>query len=96
MKPMIEATKESFSQGSKGMAYEITLYSGPWGFMIEDISIENLYLWHGDLDENIPVSMGKAMAESIPKCQAATYPQEAHLSTIVNHIDEIMTAITIT
>jgi pimeloyl-ACP methyl ester carboxylesterase len=95
MKPAIEATKDSFRQGCKGMANEMTLYSSPWGFQLEDISIENMYLWHGELDENIPVSMGKAMAESIPKCQETYFPQESHLSTIVNHIDEILTATTI-
>ena len=58
MEPAIEATKDSFRQGCKGMAYEITLYSGPWGFQLDDISIENMYLWHGDLDENIPINMG--------------------------------------
>jgi len=38
--------------------------------------------------------MVNAMANRIPNCQATFYPQEAHLSTIVNHVDEIMTAIT--
>ena len=93
LRPAIKATKDAFRQGSKGMAYEMTLFSSPWGFELKDISVDNMFLWHGELDENTPACMRKAMANSIPNCQATFYPQEAHLSTIVNHVDEIMTAI---
>ena len=62
LRPAIKATKDALRQGSKGMAYEMTLFSSPWGFQLEDISVKNMFLWHGELDENVPVSMGKAMA----------------------------------
>ena len=94
LRPAIKATKDAFRQGSKGMANEMTLYNSPWGFELEGLSVDNMFLWHGELDENTSASMGKAMANSIPNCQSTFYPQEAHLSTIVNHVDEIMTAIT--
>jgi len=66
------------------------LLGEPWGFTPEDISMENVHLWHGELDANVPVSMGRAMADRIPHCQAKFYPHEAHLSLLLNNADEIL------
>ena len=52
--------------------------------------MENFYLWHGELDANVPVSMGRSMAERIPNCQARFYSEEAHLSLLLGHADEFM------
>lgn len=87
----VEEAAEAFRQGTKGPAWEGKLLFGePWGFVPEDISMENIYLWHGELDANVPVSMGRAMADRIPNCQATFYPHEAHLSLLLNHADEIL------
>jgi hypothetical protein len=86
-----EEAAEAFRQGAKGPAWEGKLLLGkPWGFVLEDILMENVHLWHGDLDGNVPVSMGRAVAERIPNCQATFYPHEAHLSLFLNHADEIL------
>ena len=87
----VKQAAEAFRQGAKGPAWEGKLLSGkPWGFTPEDISMENVHLWHGELDANIPVSMGRAMARRIPHCQAKFYPHEAHLSLLLNNADEIL------
>ena len=83
---------EAFRQGSAGAAYDAKLYARTWGFRLEDISIEKVYLWHGELDVNVPISMGRAVAKAIPNCQARFYPNEAHVSVAVNHLEEIMEA----
>lgn len=87
----IGETAESFYQGTKGPAFEGRILFGEmWGFELEDISMENFYLWHGELDANVPVSMGRSMAERIPNCQARFYSEEAHLSLLLGHADEFM------
>ena len=87
----VEEAAEAFRQGAKGPAWEGKLLFGdPWGFVPEDISMEEVHLWHGELDANVPVSMGRAMAERIPHCQARFYPDEAHLSLVLNHAEEIL------
>lgn len=86
----MEDSRESFRQGTRGPAYECRLYVQPWGFRLEDIDFDKIYLCQGELDVNVPVSMGRAMAEVIPNCKAKFYPNDAHLSTIFNHIEEIM------
>ena len=83
---------EAFRQGSMGPAYDAMLYVHPWAFRLEDIPFDNVHLWHGELDVNVPVSMGRAVAKSIPNCHARFYPDETHLSVAFNHLEEVMEA----
>ena len=88
----IEQLLDAFRQGSRGPARDAQLYVQPWGFKLEDISFDNVHLWHGEQDVNVPVSMARAVASSIPDCQARFYPDETHLSVAFNHLDEVMEA----
>ena len=93
-KPFAMETFEAFRQGTKGPAFEAKLYAKPWGFNLKDISPQlKVYLYHGELDVNVPIKMGHAMAEAIPNCKATFYAEEAHLSTALNHLEEIMKTI---
>lgn len=83
---------EALLQGSRGPAHDAKLYVQPWGFKLEDVAFNNVYLWHGERDVNVPVSMGRAMAKAIPHCQARFYPGETHLLVAYNHLEEIMEA----
>jgi pimeloyl-ACP methyl ester carboxylesterase len=87
---IIRYTEESFRQGTKGPAYEGGLYTRPWGFEPEQITFNRIDLWHGDLDRSVPVSMGRAMARRIPNVRAIFYPNDAHLSIALNHMDTIL------
>ena len=87
---MIEETKEAFHPGVEGAVHEGKIYARPWGFDLKDISPDlQVYLWHGGLDVNVPISMGRKMCEMIPKCEGKFFPNEAHLSVAFNNIDEI-------
>jgi hypothetical protein len=46
------------------------------------------------LDKEIPLAVGQAVADDLKQCQAAYYPEEGHISLIVNHAAEIMAALT--
>ncbi|HLH11583.1 MAG TPA: alpha/beta hydrolase [Methylovirgula sp.] len=81
---------EAFRQGWKGPAYEGSLLGGDWGFKAEDVRYANAHWWHGELDRHIPVTMGRALAKELCGCQAIYYPDEGHISLIVNHGDEIV------
>lgn len=90
---MIASTAEAFRQGTSGAVYEGRLYGSDWGFRLEDIEFKPIYLWHGALDVNVPIGMARAVAERIPGCTAVFYPDEAHLSTPLNHEKEILSAL---
>ncbi|WP_201362682.1 hypothetical protein [Dictyobacter formicarum] len=52
-----------------------------------------LYLWHGELDKDVPVAAGRAIARQLEQCNATYYPHDGHLSLLVNHGEEIVTAL---
>ncbi len=85
---------ESLRQGTKGAAYDGTLVGGRnWGFELEGIKFPRIYLWHGELDKDIPVAQARKVAERLAHCKAKYYPEEGHISTIVNHQEEIVSAL---
>lgn len=86
-------TVETFRQGISGPVYDLLLLTKPWDFNLNDISFPNIFLWHGELDGNVAVAMGRAVASALPHCQPTYYANEAHLSVLVNHPQEILTAL---
>ena len=87
------STAEAYRQGVRGAAYEGRLYGREWGFRLQDIRMQPLYLWHGELDTNVGVAMARAAAHLLPGCVATYYPNDGHLSTPLNHQEEILTAL---
>ncbi len=87
----VEDLREAFRRGSRGPAHELVLYSRPWGFRLEDISMP-VFLWQGDADANVPVSMGHYQAHAIPNCHATFYAGEGHLLCI-DRMPEILSAL---
>ena len=85
----IDTIREAFRSGARGVALDYALNMKPWGFRLEDISIE-VHLWHGEDDTVVPPIMGRYIAEAIPKCHARFLPNEGHFSLLPNHVDEIL------
>ncbi len=81
---------EAFRQGSKGPAYEGTLLGGHWDFNPEDVHHPNLHWWHGQRDRHVPIARGRAVADRLSGCKAIYYPDEGHISLIVNRGEEIV------
>jgi pimeloyl-ACP methyl ester carboxylesterase len=84
---------ETYRQGTQGAVYEGRLYGRDWGFRLEDIAFQPLYLWHGALDTNVPIGMARAIAAKLRGCTATYYPDEGHLSTLLNHQPEFFSAL---
>jgi hypothetical protein len=89
---LVAASYESFRQGSKGPAHDGMLNGHAWGFPLESITLEKVYLWHGEEDANVPVAMGRGVAKAIRHCQARFYPNDGHFLLTKDHQDAIMTA----
>jgi pimeloyl-ACP methyl ester carboxylesterase len=82
---------EPFRQGIDGPYHESILFVKPWGFNLEDISPEvKVFSWHGELDTSVPKHMAISVSEAIPNCELKIYLEDAHISTAVNHIEEIL------
>jgi pimeloyl-ACP methyl ester carboxylesterase len=84
---------EALAQGVRGPVWDLRLYVREWGFDPEAITLP-LYLFHGEQDLQVPVALARRMAHTLPTARLVTYPDDGHLSTLVNHIDEIAAALT--
>ena len=88
----VDSMLEAFRSGTRGASWETVLYKRPWGYQLQDISMQ-IYLWHGGLDTQVPISVGQYVAKTVPGCQAKFFPDEGHLSLAHNHIEEILSAL---
>ena len=88
MAAFMEDAKEAFRNGGRGAAWEAVMYARPWGFRLEEISMP-VHLWQGEVDVNVPPTMGRYQAEAIPNCRASFYPNEGHL-LLVDRMEEIL------
>lgn len=89
-----EETFEAFLQGSKWVAYEAKLYARSWGFKLEDISPEiKVFIFHGEIDDQVPIGMAQYMEKRIPNCEAIYFPNETHYGAALNHIEEMVSRI---
>lgn len=92
-KAFAQATAESLRQARDAATKDGIVYSKPWGFQVEAVTFEHLFLWQGEQDRVMPAAAARLLAQALPHCTATFYPQEGHLSTFVNHVQEIWKAI---
>ena len=90
---MAASLVEALTQGARGAAYDGVVLGRPWGFAPEEIGTPALYLWHGELDNQVPAAMGREVAGRLTHCQATYYPDEGHISLIVNRARDIVQAL---
>jgi pimeloyl-ACP methyl ester carboxylesterase len=86
----VHMLREAFRRGMRGPAYEGRLLVGDWGFNLEDVTHEHVYLWHGEMDTQSPPAAAREMVQRIPHCEATFYADEAHASTVVHHAEEML------
>jgi pimeloyl-ACP methyl ester carboxylesterase len=84
----LDALRETFRRGGRGHARELLLFARPWDVPLEDTSTP-VFLWHGDNDRIVPVSMGRYVAKTIPNCTATFLPGAGHY-WIFDHFDEVL------
>lgn len=91
-KDFIRMVREAMRQGTHGVHHESLLTIMDWGFRLQDIQ-KPILLWHGEVDQNIPVEMARYAATALPKCEAGFYPNEGHLSLFKKNASEIVDAL---
>jgi len=89
---LMQMTREAMVQGTKGAVWDMRLYVRDWDFRLEDVHMP-LKLFHGEADRNAPIQMVKRAMTMLPNAQLVTYENEAHLSTLCNHIAEFAPAL---
>lgn len=87
---ILAVTRDAVRHTVDGWVNEEILMALPWHFDLRDICCPNVYLWHGGMDRNVPIAMGRAVAKRLPGCQASFLEEEGHLSLLYNHGSEII------
>ena len=85
----ISMIREALRSGPRGAQWDTALMIGPWDFRPQDVP-SAVSLWHGEMDRNAPVAMGRYMAAAIPNCRSRFYVCEGHLSLISKYLEEIL------
>jgi pimeloyl-ACP methyl ester carboxylesterase len=80
---------ESFRQGMAGNLAVAQAEVQSWGFQIEQVASERLFLWHGEEDRVVPIALSRLIAQLLPHCRATFYPDEGHFSILANHAQDI-------
>ena len=73
----------------RAIAQEAALYVDGWGFELSDIRAE-VHLYQGELDLNVSPTMGRVQVARIPNCTAHFYPEEGHMSLVLNRGEEFL------
>jgi pimeloyl-ACP methyl ester carboxylesterase len=92
LKPFCNTTLEALLKGAKGAAYDVQIYVREWDFGLDEIQMPLIW-FHGEQDRNVPIALIKQVAESLPTTQLITYPQEGHISLIMNQFELVAKAL---
>lgn len=63
--------------------YDIALFGRPWGFSPRDIDVP-IRIWHGDVDQIVPLSHSEHLADIIPDSDLVVVPGHGHFAGFVN------------
>ena len=91
-KALYAAMLESARHGVRGPQWDAALAVSPWDFPINAISTQ-VYIWQGECDRNVSPASSRYLARTIPGCQATFFPGEGHISLVVNHLEQILRAL---
>ena len=80
---------EAIRCGSAGIASDALLYLSEWDFTPRATRVP-VTLWHGELDETVPASMSRELAEALPRAQLKLFPEEGHYSLPFRYHREIL------
>jgi pimeloyl-ACP methyl ester carboxylesterase len=90
-----QAIADGSRQGADAPTRDGMIFAAAWGFQPEEITFEKVFLWHGEQDRLMPVAAARMLAQALPHCKATFYPTEGHLSTFVNHTQDIWKALSV-
>ena len=90
---LAQTMREALRQGTKGPGWDMRLYVREFDFRTEEIRIPIIW-FHGEKDINSPMALVRRAVAGMPSVRLVRYENEAHLSTLTNHFEEIVAALT--
>ncbi|WP_342246631.1 alpha/beta fold hydrolase [Pseudomonas sp. OTU5201] len=80
---------EAYRQGIRGACTEAALIASPRPFALEDIRAA-VHLYQSGLDRHVPAAMGRHLQARLPHANLRLYPQEGHLSIVINQFPQVL------
>jgi pimeloyl-ACP methyl ester carboxylesterase len=84
--------RECLAQGTRGAVHDLKLYVRDFGFDPGEIALP-LAWFHGEQDVNAPIALARRASALIPGAKLVTFPDDAHLSTLVRHWEAVAVAL---
>jgi pimeloyl-ACP methyl ester carboxylesterase len=84
--------REAFRQGARGPSRDARLVNRRWGFRLEEVRVP-VWLWHGHEDRHVAPALARFVSEQIPGSRTTLFRTDGHLSTLVNHVGEVLEAL---
>jgi len=85
---LVDDLRQALRQGSRAVLEDLRLFGQPWGFRLEDVAVP-VELWHGEADAQVPVGVGRRVAQRLPCCRARFIPDAGHL-WLFEHCEEVL------
>lgn len=81
---------EAYRQGIRGACMEAALIASPRHFALADIQVP-VHLYQSGQDRHVPEAMGRHLQTQLPNASLRIYPQEGHLSIVLNQFRQVLT-----
>lgn len=81
------AASLTLRQGTNGPVWDMQLFVREFDFLLDEVRIP-LTLFHGEQDRNVPIGLVRKAVAGLPTARLVTHANEAHLSTLCNHMKE--------
>jgi len=83
------ALQAAVCNGAAGAIGELRLYTRPWGFDLDRVTVP-VDVWHGGLDTVVPPAHGQRLAAALPNATYRGCPDDGHFSLPIRWIDGIL------
>ncbi len=82
----------AFAHGVGGFIDDDQAFLAPWGFDVADATAP-VAIWYGDQDAMVPPTHGAWLARHVARATVEHWPDEGHVSLVVNHLDHLSAAL---
>jgi pimeloyl-ACP methyl ester carboxylesterase len=83
--------RSAFASGGAGLCEDAVAFMQDWGFDLKET--RGVTIWHGDLDENVPLTHGQWLADRLPGAQLRVLEGEGHMTIALRMpqiVDELL------
>lgn len=88
---LLESYALAFRQGTAGQVRDWATLASPWGFRLDEVNVP-VSLFHGEVDDRVPLHHAEHLARVIPDAHLTTYPDEGHM-IMFDRAEEILDAL---